>query len=227
MQKIIEYFNAKKQITLLLYSMNNTNSDRVKKVLALHLNQFQCGVLLPPVFTCVKELLVNAIRANYKSIFSESYSKKKKPGHFLNQQTRQKLFRLELERKDMNNFLRIARYKDIYASINFNMDGDVLGIVVSNPAAMSVEELGIIKKKLEDARKCRDINEYFLQYEDGPETDEAGFGLIFISMVLRSLGLEQSSFRLISKDGYTRAYLSISLNSKTIRNFQKNTVAAM
>ena len=55
------------------YSISDETEFRLKKALGSYLELFGCSSLFSPLYICTKELLINAIKANYKYIFFEGY----------------------------------------------------------------------------------------------------------------------------------------------------------
>lgn len=224
MKYLIKAIDENKDVRVLLYTFNNNTENRIKKVLALYLKNRGCEVLFSPIYTCIKELLINAIKANYKNIYFENYNQANSSS--LDYQTALKLFKLEMTRENERNLLRLARQKDIKAEILFQARGEVLTVRVTNPIPMSPLEFENVKKKLEEARRCDDISDYFLMHADDPNTEGAGIGLVLISMILRSLGVEQSTLRIRSDSALTAASIAFPLNQMTIEHFEKNTMPA-
>lgn len=224
MKYVIKAIDEQKDVRVLMYTFNTNTENRIKKVLALYLKNRGCEMLFSPIYTCIKELLINAIKANYKNIYFENYSHANSGA--VDYQTALKLFKLEMTRENERNLLRLARQKDIKAEISFQARGEVLTVRVTNPIPMTSMELDNVKKKLEEAKQCNDISDYFLLHADDPNTEGAGIGLVLISMILRSLGVAQSTLRIRSDEALTSASIAFPLNNMTIEHFEKNTMPA-
>jgi len=61
---------------------------------------------------------------------------------------------------------------------------------------------------------------------DDPENEGAGIGLVLISMILKSLGVDQSRLDIRSLDDRTMASLTIPLNSATLEHYAQSTAHA-
>lgn len=223
MKYVIDAINDGKPVRISMYSMNSSSENRVKKTLALILNKYNCGVLLSPLYTCVKELLINAIKANYKNIYFEDFAPNGTDGDGLNYHTALRLFKLEMSREDAKNLERLARRREISADVFFYVDSDILTVTVINPTPMTEKELDKIRQKLIDAESCNDISDYFLIHADDPENEGAGIGLILTAMILRSLGVDLSTLTITCDHAVTRAKLAVPLTYTTIKNYEKNT----
>ncbi|HXK66296.1 MAG TPA: hypothetical protein PK348_08525, partial [Spirochaetota bacterium] len=68
---IDEAINLNKPIIIKAYSVSESIEHYIKLVLAKILQKHNCEVLLIPLYTSVKELVVNAVKANHKFIYFE------------------------------------------------------------------------------------------------------------------------------------------------------------
>jgi hypothetical protein len=226
MKAVLEHIKANQSIRLITYAVTSTSENRMKKLLAVMLRQRDCLVLLSPIYTCLKELIINAVKANYKNIYFENYTPKNQADSLIDYHMALQLFKLEISREDSKNLSRIARKRNITAEIEFLVnDEDILSLRVTNPVPMTSSELKTVRKKLEDARVCNDISEYFLMNADNPENEGAGVGLVLIAMILRGLGVELSTFEISCDETTTTASLLIPLTTETVRHYRENTSA--
>ncbi|HSV96283.1 MAG TPA: hypothetical protein VLM75_05030 [Spirochaetota bacterium] len=226
MKYITDAVKENKDVRIVTYSVSSTNENRLKKVLALYLRKQGCEVLLGPIYTCVKELLINAVKANFKHIYFEGSAPQSPVPGIIAHDKVFRLFKLEMSREDARTLARLARSRDMKAEIVFHHEDDTLHISITNPIEITPEELVKVRKKLEDARKCEDISDYFLMNAGDPENEGAGIGLVLISMILRSLGVDQSSLDIRSLEDRTRASLSIPLNRATLEHYARSTAQA-
>ncbi len=206
--------NRSKRIRIQAYSVSDTIEKRVQEILRLLLSSFNREDLVSGIYTCLKELLINATKANFKNLYFEDYSFDKNPGKNLDYETALKLFRLEISRENAGHLARIARSKKLSAEIIFSItEENELFISVENPIEMTELEKETVSRKLEDARRCNDISEYFLEVEDDPNREGAGIGLVLIAIMLRNLGVQENKFTISSEDGVTYASFSVPLKT--------------
>ncbi|RPI91911.1 MAG: hypothetical protein EHM32_09890 [Spirochaetales bacterium] len=226
MKYITDAVKENKDVRIVTYSVSSTNENRLKKVLALYLRKQGCEVLLGPIYTCVKELLINAVKANFKHIYFEGSAPQSPAPGIIADDKVIRLFKLEMSREDARTLARLARSRDIKAEIVFHHEDDALDISITNPIAMTPEELVKVRKKLDDARMCDDISDYFLMNADDPNNEGAGIGLVLISMILKSLGVDQSMLDIRSLQDRTMASLTIPLNRATLEHYAQSTTQA-
>ncbi|OHD64143.1 MAG: hypothetical protein A2176_00695 [Spirochaetes bacterium RBG_13_51_14] len=159
----------------------------------------------------MKELIINAIKANYKNIYFEGYASRNRLHETLTYETSLRLFQLEMSSENAQHLERIAKKEDIKAEIELFENGNILHVIVTNPGRMTQTELKNINHKLIDAENCRDIAEYFLRNMDDPTREGAGLGLILIKMMLKSLHAPADSLTITCEENRTTAYLKVPL----------------
>lgn len=193
------------------YSINESMEKDVKNALAEMLSVFNCDDMLVPIYTSIKELIVNAIKANFKNIYFENYAHADTEGTSLNYDVALKLFKLELSRDNALFFEEIARREDIRADIDLWVKGQTLHVSVSNPGAMTDMESRLVTRKLAEAHECIDVADYYLKNENDPHREGAGIGLVLITMMLKSLSAPENSFTIKSENNRTTAYIQFPL----------------
>jgi hypothetical protein len=208
-----EAINNNKKIKILAYSVSDYVEHRIKEVLSLILEKHSKSDMVPAVYTCLKELLINAVKANFKNIYFEGYSSKNQSEDIIEYEMALQLFKLELSRENAMHLEKLARKFDMKAEVLIQIMNNQLFIEVSNPVEMTDREKEAVKYKLVCADRYNDIAEYFEKNEnvfDTNSTDEgAGLGIILISMMLKSMGASMKDFRIKSENKKTTAILKI------------------
>ena len=195
------------------YSISDDVEKDVREALTKILENYGCGALLAPVYVSVKELIINAIKANFKNIYFEGYSPKNNLGKQLDYETALRLFQLEIRRENSFYFEQLARQNDMKAEIEFWTENNVLHVSVVNPVKMTETEIRNVRKKLNDAESCRDIADYFMKNMNDPYREGAGIGLVLIIMMLKSLKAPNDSLTISTDHAKTSAYMRIPLVS--------------
>ena len=210
LQKAIE---QNKKIKIFAYSVSDNVEYRMKEVLDLIFRKYKKIDLLPPVYTCIKELLINAVKANFKTIYFEGYSSKNNAESIIEYELALKLFKLELSRENARYLEKLARKVNMKAEVVLYVRDNNLHVFVRNPVEMTSREKSNVQYKLDCARRYNDITEYFAENTDDSETmDEgAGLGLIMISIMLRNMGVAEKGFTIRSENSATTASIKIPL----------------
>lgn len=209
-EKIRKAVRENKKIKIQAYSVSRDIEDKTHESLKSILEKHGRSDILPAVYTCVKELMVNAIKANFKNIYFENYkggsNKEIDYDMFL------KMFKSELSRNEAKNFARLARMKDVSAEILLHISDGHLMVRVKNPVRMTEIEKERVSKKIEDSKKYNDISEYFLNEQDDPHQEGAGLGLILIALILKNMGINEDGFSIKSHPDHTEAVIQIPIS---------------
>ncbi len=217
-QLIADAVTNNKVIRIQAYSVSDEVERRVQYTLDLILRKYHRPDLTAPIYTCIKELLINAVKANFKNIYFEDYTPKNQADRIINYNVALKLFKLEMSRENAHHLERLARDEDMKAEIVFQMTDEKLHVIVTNPATMTDLEKQNVEKKLRAARECFDIGDYFQKYDDSEEDEGAGLGIILISIMLRNMGVTDRDFFILSEKGNTTASIKIPLGASVTVN---------
>lgn len=209
--------NPDSPISISTISFDGNVQDEIRSVLSVILEHNDCPQLLMPVFTCINELLINAVKANYKNIYFENFAAVVKEK--ISYEKALSLFRLEMQHDGAENLSRIAREKDVRAYLNVWLEGTDLRITVTNPVLMSEIEQKNVIRKLDMVGKLHEMSEYFAANDADPFNEGAGLGLVFVGMLLKNLGLPDNSLQIHSDESRTTASLTIPLTSSTLKTY--------
>ena len=221
--KALSASEAGKTIRIPMYSVTDAVEKNVRIVLQAYLDMYNCSELKGSLYTIIKELIINAVKADFKNVYFENYQPKNVNNAVVEYETALKLFNLEMRRERGIHLEKLARARDIHADILFSCVNGLLYVEITNPVGMTEIEFANVQRKLASARKCADITEYFMEEEDDTHKEGAGLGLILINMILRSLGLGELHFSLRSTLERTTASLVIPLTAETMGFFFSST----
>ncbi len=196
------------------YSISDDVEIKLRRIILQILESYNCTDLMSPIFTSVKELIINAIKANFKNIYFEDYAPKNKSNEIIEYETALQLFNLEMSSDNTTYFEKFARKDDMKAEIELWTDEKTLHVQVANPVKMTDTELQNVKKKLLDAENCKDLADYCIKNINDPHREGAGLGLILIMMMLKSLQAPSDSLVITTEQNKTVAYLKIPLINK-------------
>ena len=198
------------------YAVNDGTQEKIKEELLRILDHFGCGELLLPIFSCINELLVNAVKANYKNLYFENYAPRNKAMSIIPYDKALALFRLEMQHDGAEHLAELAREKGINASLDLHIDKGVLYITVINSSPMTDIETRNVLIKMRAVATNQEIAQYYTVNGEDPFNEGAGLGIIFIGMMLRNLGLSSESLSVTSDGVSTTASLSIPLTQETL-----------
>lgn len=222
MSRLEQAIQGSRPVRLVAYSVSPRVESAIKEILYSYLITDGCEVLHDSLYTAVKELLINAVKANYKNIYFENYSSKNNAEAIVDYNTALELFKLELGRDEGTYLSNMAKSRNMNAEIIWRKTGTQMRIDVINPVSMTGLEIQNVQKKLDFARRCVDISEYFLNETADPNQEGAGLGLILIMMILKSLGGSDENFYITSENGKTTATLIVSLTEVTLTQYRRH-----
>lgn len=204
------------------------NNEQIKKEILENLtyvfDKYECSGIVMPVFTCINELLVNAVKANFKNLYFEKYAPCNNALDVIPYHKALQLFKLEMATNRIDYLVSMAKENGIITGIEICVDNDkTLTITVSNPSAMTEVEEENINKKREFAKKYNNLTEYFCEVESDPNKEGGGLGILFIIMVLKSFGLNEDNLKIFSEKKKTFSILQIPLIRETVINYLNNT----
>jgi len=199
-----------KNFFLEFYGVNEDVEQEVRNKIFEIVDSYGLSDLVDPLYTCIKELLINAIKANYKNIFFEGYNPTSN-NNSLPYDTALQVFKLEMTRIDAAYFEELALRNDMKATLELKAEGEVFSVEVVNYVEMTSKEQERVDRKLADAVECEDIADYFMKNSEALEDEGAGLGLVLITIILKSLGATSTDFSIKSQDGKTIAKFKIPL----------------
>lgn len=181
--------------------------DFVKKVMT----KFNRPELAPAVTMILKELTVNAAKANFKRIlFIENNIDVNDPIDF---DRGMRLFREAISESMALEYGRKARDASLNVHTTFDFDSDRVIVEIRNNLAMSREEESRVREKFRQAMICTDVAEFLMENVD--ETEGAGLGLILSLMALKSSAIDPHALTISTNyENETIARLEIPLHDK-------------
>lgn len=156
--------------------------DFVRKVL----HKFGRSELAPVIAVVIKELTVNAAKANFKKVFFREHRiDPQDPVAYANGM---ELFRNKINEKMSLEYGRKARNARLKVHASFDFDADRLIIEIRNNLGMTPLEERRAREKLKAAMLCEDVAAYMMDNID--ETEGAGLGLMLSLTALRTSGID-------------------------------------
>ncbi|MBV6493274.1 MAG: hypothetical protein LDLANPLL_01290 [Turneriella sp.] len=150
------------------------------------LTQFSRPELASAIAMLIKELTVNAAKANFKRLlFLENNLDVKNPADY---ERGMRLFREAISETMPFEYGTKAKQASLNVQTVFDFDADRIIIEVKNNLAMSKIEEMRVREKLRQAMDCKDISEFMMENVD--ETEGAGLGIILSLMALKSSSID-------------------------------------
>ncbi|MCB1180261.1 MAG: histidine kinase, partial [Leptospiraceae bacterium] len=160
-------------------------------------------------YTILKELSINAIKANQKRIFFEENKL-----DITNEATYQDgivKFKSSFSDSMADEYGVKCKERGIYCQLNFNFTKDGMYIeVINNTPVIKTEELRM-REKMKKAMGYNDIAEFYMDNMDN--TEGAGLGIALIMILMKNENLDPALFRIITRPDKTVARIEIPFTS--------------
>ncbi len=148
------------------------------------------------IFTCVKELIINAAKANLKRVLFEEHNMNiDDEKEYIAGMLR---FRDELTTANILKYFSKLTAKDYWVKLIVEHTKDGVCIEVINNAHITKIEEQRLRDKLKKAMQYTDIAQFYM--EQGDEIEGAGMGIALVIMLLKGIDVDPSLFRLGNTD---------------------------
>ena len=160
---------------------------------------------LDMIYTIIKELVTNGIKANQKRVFFEDQGLDINNENDYNKGI--KLYKEKFSEKMADEYgLRcLARGVNIQSNIVYNDTGVYIEVINNTPVIKAEEER--LREKMRTSVKYNDIAEFYMDNMDN--TEGAGLGIALIMIMLKSEGIDPHLFRIITEKDRTIARIDI------------------
>ena len=194
-------------LTFRLTSLPHESNALLDRILEVYLAELGQERILEPLSYCLKELIINAQKANTKRLFFEE------KGLDIMQEDdyRQGIggFRAEMT-LHLEHWLEKLRERRILISVTFHTTGGNLIISVQNPAELTPGEQSRIYDRIARARAHHSFVEALAAPLDSLEG--AGLGILMLLQFLKRIGLGEEAFNIETREGSTIASLLIPMS---------------
>jgi len=170
------------RVSIRLYDLDPKSGELIRKIIGLLLTRQNLQVFTSDLFVCLKELAINASKANYKLLYNRHVTKPKGITAENNYREFLEMFRNEIDENGNQNLLELARKDDRYITITFQSSLESLDIWVTNNQGVSPVEKTQILKKIAP-RPSGNSDSFF--NDDDDLVEGAGMG---INLILKVLG---------------------------------------
>lgn len=203
-QEIIGQLETAKESRINYYFVTEEQNQEIYALLVHVMGYMDKLYLVEVVFTVLKELLMNANKANAKRDYFTRENldiqnpKDYQKGMSLFQENIIQKWSEQLEHLDGGSF---------YISLLMKVEAKTIHFAVENNAPITTEELARVNKRIEVAKNYNDLADAFADVSDS--TESAGLGLVLIQLLLKNSGIGSDKFRIHTNDKLTRATLTV------------------
>ena len=160
--------------------------------------------LLNSTVTILREIIINALKANAKRIFFLKHnldiSNASQYTRGMNKFKKDVIGEFESVEEDL-------RRSDFYVHITFQYDSQEIRIVVENNSPILPVELERIKFRIDKALKYNDFSEAYGEIED--DSEGAGLGIVLTILLMKNMGIDPNNYSISIQGKNTRTCLTI------------------
>lgn len=205
-------------ITFKSYTLPHETENLLEKILGVFLKELGHEKIKDPIAYCLRELAVNAKKANTKRVY---FIEK---GFDLNNNeqydTGMKTFKQDtLENIDF--YLQKQKEMGLFVKVIFHASKQTLDITIINNSAMTKTEQMRVYNRIARSRGFKSLEEAFDKTQDYIEG--AGLGIVILILILKKIGLSEDSFNIDVQNGETIAKITIPFPEVHLENLEQLT----
>ncbi len=191
-------------LTFKTYTLPHETEIYLDKVLENFLAELGQEKLKEPLSYCLRELAVNAKKANTKRV----YFVEKKLDLAKDQDYDQGMKTFKQETFDnLQYYLQKQKEAGLYIKVVFQTQGKTLNIMVRNNVEITRKEQIRVFDRLARSRAFSSLEEAFATVLDSSEG--AGLGIVILVLMMKKIGLSEDCFSIDSNDGETVATITV------------------
>ncbi len=191
-------------LTFKTYTLPHETEIYLDKVLENFLVELGQERLKEPLSYCLRELAVNAKKANTKRVYFQE--KKLDLGKDQDYELGMKTFKQETF-DNLQYYLQKQKEAGLYIKVVFQTKGKTLSIMVRNNVEITRKEQIRVFDRLARSRAFSSLEEAFATVLDSSEG--AGLGIVILVLMMKKIGLSEDCFSIDSDGGETTATITI------------------
>lgn len=200
-------------LNILTYTLPHDIEVYMEEVLDVFLSELGQKKLKDYLIYCLRELAVNAKKANTKRVYFDSR------GLDIHDADQYEEGMSGFKQDTMDNiawYLQRQKEKGYYVKIIFQAKGSNVILEVRNNVEITKKEYLRIHDKLARSRKYTSLEEALAQVLDPSEG--AGLGLVILVLMLKKIGLDEDCFDIWAESGETVARITVPVASTRIES---------
>ena len=201
-------------LTLKTSTLSHDTEQYLDELLGLFLKELGREQLHGPLSYCLRELAVNAKKANTKRIYFQL--KDLDIQNPVQYELGMKTFKDDML-SNIEYYLEKQKAAGLFVRIVFQVKGSVFEISVSNNAMITRKEEIRLHDRIARARGCESIQDAFSTIID--PTEGAGLGIAMVVIMLRKIGLDDDAFSIRAENGMTVAKITIPMERIRLEKF--------
>ena len=196
---------AGRRVVFVAYTLSNAMERQLDFVIAVILKKYDKADLQSTIYSCLKEIVVNATKANAKHVFfDENNLKLDQPEEY---KRGMEMIKEQLSEKWIDTYGAKCKERGFQVTIEFEHDEQGLRIWVRNDTDLLHADEKRIREKLAEGMSYEDLLSFYMA--NGDQAEGEGMGLVMNLLLLKGENINPALFRLGYVDGKTMARIEI------------------
>ncbi len=191
------------EVIFISYSLLDQTEEKIQFALARILEKHEKEELFTPVYSCIKELIANANKANAKEILIREGVIQHPDDIF---EVIEKVRLILNERSLLEYGIKCKEYR-LSTRTHMKIDGKLLTVKVINNVPLHERELNRIHERIEKSSKYDSIAEIYIEDPD-PYAEGMGLGLSMVVVLMKSIGIDYKNFT-VTTDRKSKTFAKI------------------
>ena len=200
-------------LTITTFTLPKEIEIYIDEVISVFLKQSGQEKLIDYVAYCVRELAVNAKKANTKRVY---FNERNLDITNANDYKEGMAGFKEAVLNNIGHYLKLQKEKGLYIRVILQIRENIIFFEIRNNVTVTRTELIRIHDRLVRSRKYNTLDETLSQVLD--DSEGAGLGLVILALMLKKMGLDEDCFDIRSNDKETIARLMIPLDQIYVNN---------
>lgn len=212
-EKVLQAARNSIPLTIKTFTLPHETEIYLEDILAVFLEELGQDKLKDPLAYCLRELAVNAKKANTKRVYF-----KEKGLDLLNKQQYEDGMRNFKQETlgDINHFLELQKEAGLYIKIIFHARANRLNLYVTNNTEITRAEQIRVFDRIARSRAFDSLEEALATVID--DSEGAGLGIVILVLMLKKIGLDEDAFDIDTQNGETVARIVVPMDQVRAEN---------
>ena len=206
-EKVQQAVRSSIPLTIKSYKLPHETETQLEEILEVFLKEIGQDSIKDALAYCLRELAVNAKKANTKRVYFEEMGLDL--DNDADYERGMKSFK-EATLSDIDRYLELQKESGLYVKVIFHFKGRVLNLYVVNNAAITRREQMRVYDRIARSRAYESLEEALTTVLD--DSEGAGLGIVILVLMLKKMGLDEESFDIDVKNNETVAKMRIPMS---------------
>jgi len=190
-------------ISIKTYTLPHETEVQLEEILGIFLAEFGQEAIKDRIAYCMKELAVNAKKANTKRV----YFKEKNLDITNESEYAQGMLTFRETYNNIDYYLQKQKEEGLYIKVVFQTKGKTFTLSIRNNAEISRKEQIRVYDRIARSRAFESLEEALSTVLD--DSEGAGLGIVILVLMLKKMGLNEDAFDIDVENGETVASITI------------------